>query len=188
MMKRTQLGLDTIFPKPQHKNLIIWEKWKDPYGENIDDVEWPGYDLPKDEVKEYTDGYESDILELDPIHASTNGEEKQLKNILTPMGMVPLTEYTRPSKIFNFWVGHTNFSITKTIYKCVEKTDGVETLDIFTRYRMKIGIGMCFKPRDVMYKINTTIQQHLDKHKKNNLFTTKANNATTKTSQYFTTK
>lgn len=169
MVLRTTKGIDSFYPKKKSPPLIVWEKWKDPYGSNIDEVEWPGYNETKDD-KSYNDGYDdnpsdpNDLLELDQS-IEQKDFSKPLRVIATPMGLVPLTEYTSPGKIFNFWVAHTTFSISDGVKNCVEKTDGVETLDIFTRYRMKIGIGKCFKPRDVLHKINTTVKNYLIKTK-----------------------
>jgi len=153
-----------------HKNIpdkryrLVWEKWKDPYGENIDDVEWAGWDdgeeqidnsevehaFSEEEEEDSNSGTGPEIVNADP----KDPFRKPLRVVATPFGMIPLTEYTMPSRIFNFWVCHTTFSITKPICQLIEKIDGVETLDVFTRYRMKIGIGKAFKDRDVMHNID----------------------------------
>lgn len=139
---------------------IKFEKWKDPYGENIRDVEMPGFSLPRVK-KEFGDGYEEDSPESD---------DEQLPNMPlrfmpTSMGAIPMTEYTQPSKVFNFWVGHTNFSITEEIYDLVEKVDGVEILDIFTRYRFRIGIGKLFSDGQVLRNINKDVFKYLKTNK-----------------------
>jgi hypothetical protein len=78
------------------------------------------------------------------------------------MGIVPINEYTASSKIFNFWTGHTNFSITPNIANIIESVDGVETLDIFTRYRFRIAIGKIFNSGEVMNKVSSSIYSHLE--------------------------
>ena len=77
------------------------------------------------------------------------------------MGIIPYNEYTASSTIFNFWVGHTSFSITYDIGAIIEQANGVETLDIFTRYRFRIGIGKVFKESEVMQNVTQEIQTHL---------------------------
>ena len=77
--------------------------------------------------------------------------------ISSPMGIIPYNEYSAPSKIFNFWVGHANFDITEKIAKIIEQSRGVEILDVFTRYRFRIAIGKGFQDRDVMNVINNSI-------------------------------
>jgi hypothetical protein len=80
----------------------------------------------------------------------------------TPMGIIPVTENTASGKIFNFWTGHTNFNITKKITSLIEETEGVETLDIFTRYRFRIAVGKAFDDSSVMRKINDNIYSYLE--------------------------
>jgi hypothetical protein len=128
----------------EHK--IIWEKWNDPFGENLDELKWNKYD-----DKELDD--ETELLTEELIKANS----KPIKIIASPLGLIPYNEYTASSKIFNFWVGHTNFNISKPIVGIIEKCDGVELLDIFTRYRFRIGIGKCFTDNEVMKSITDNI-------------------------------
>lgn len=117
---------------------IAWEKWRDPF---------LGYDdneIDVDNNMNFLDDQEDDSN--DPIKKTSDA----VKVIATPMGLIPYNEYTASSKIFNFWIGHTNFTISKQAANIIENTDGVETLDIFTRYRFRIGIGKVFEDREVM--------------------------------------
>ena len=130
------------------KPLIVWEKWVDPFGENMDDAKW-------------TD-YENDIHETDdfvPEHKSSLG--KPIKVIASPLGLIPYNEYTASSKIFNFWLGHTNFNISENIKSTIESIPVIEILDIFTRYRFRIAIGKCFNDSETMKLINDTIYKNL---------------------------
>jgi hypothetical protein len=129
-----------------NENLIIWQKWIDPFGE--DDTE------TDEDKKFFTDDEE---LEENEDQSDKKKYVFGIKAIATPMGIVPMNENTASSKIFNFWLGHTNFDITKTIASIIEKTDGVETLDIFTRYRFRIAIGKAFNDSDIMRDINKKI-------------------------------
>lgn len=131
-----------------NENLIIWQKWVDPFGE--DDIE--------------TDGDKKFFTDDEELEENENPSDKQkyvfgIKAIATPMGIVPMNENTASSKIFNFWLGHTNFNITKKIASIIEKTNGVETLDVFTRYRFRIAIGKAFNDSDVMRDINKKIYE-----------------------------
>ena len=123
--------------------LIAWEKWVDPYGSNLDSVEWPGYD-------------ESDIIE--DQEEIKKPSFKRVNVLATTMGIIPFNEHTDCSRIFNFWVGHTNFDLTKNIAEILQSIEGVETLDIFTRYRFRISFGKAFDERQVIDNINTTIK------------------------------
>lgn len=130
--------------------LIVWQKWFDPFGE--DDVDAMKNHFLDDSE---TDGEEDDYSDEPPSN-------KPIRAIATPMGLIPYNENTASSKIFNFWVGHTNFSITQEIGSILESLDGVETLDIFTRYRFRISIGKAFDPPKVMKKINDTIYEYME--------------------------
>ena len=125
-------------------NKIIWEKWTDPFGDNLDETKWNHYD--DEEMDEETEIFDNEMLR--------SKFTKPVKVIASPMGLIPYNEYTASGKIFNFWVGHTNFNISKNISDIIEKCEGVELLDIFTRYRFRIGIGKCFIDHEIMSTIN----------------------------------
>lgn len=128
--------------------LIVWEKWVDPYGSNLDSVEWPGYN--NNNIIDDDDEQDNNIKP--PIINKVNV-------LATKMGIIPFNEHTDCSKIFNFWIGHTNFNITKKIADILQSIDGVETLDIFTRYRFRISFGKAFDERTIINNINNTIIQ-----------------------------
>jgi hypothetical protein len=129
--------------------LIVWEKWIDPFGQALEEAKWTDYENEIDTIDdiEYVD---DDEMEMRPIKA-----------IATPMGIIPYNELTAPSSLFNFWVGHTNFDINKKIAITIEKSEGVEILDIFTRYRFRIGIGKCFNDSETMKLINDKIYREI---------------------------
>lgn len=139
------------FLKMSNEPTIIWEKWIDPYELNIDDIEWPGYNFLKDNEQNIDEDDEENI----PI------KYQKINAISTRMGIIPYNEYTDCTKIFNFWIGHTNFSITEKIADKLQNVIGVETLDIFTRYRFRISFGKAFIDRDVINSINELIKSEI---------------------------
>ena len=151
-----------------NKPLIVWEKWVDPFGEDIDEVKWRDYnsdikdisDLQSALSNQLEDTEESDDMIPDKTLSKSN---KPIKVIASPLGLIPYNEHTASGKIFNFWLGHTNFSITESIKNIIEETDGVEILDIFTRYRFRIGIGKCFNDSETMKLINDRVYKALEK-------------------------
>ena len=171
--------ISLIKKKKYKKNIIIWKKWIDPYGENIDEVEWPGYfdsknkkntDFYQDVDNNIDNGIDKDIEEnegdedfngIEHLN-KISGPKHPVKLIMTTMGVMPLVEQCIPSKTFNFWVAHTNFDITQEIYHIVENTEGVEVLDVFTRYRLRVGIGTAFSDRNILNKINNNINKFLN--------------------------
>lgn len=124
----------------QNDPIIIWEKWVDPLGTTLD--------LSNTDE----DNYE---------HNENNGAK--INAIVTPLGLIPMNEYTDCTKIFNFWTGHCNFNISKNISEIISEIDGVETLDIFTRYRFRVSFGKAFVDRDVINNINTHIYEYIKK-------------------------
>lgn len=137
----------------KQNNIIIWEKWKDPFGFDdkedlgVDDADSSSYDNGADEARE--------IKQVKKIKCQI---------IATPFGVIPVNENTASSEIFNFWTGHTNFALTQDIASIIEEINGVETLNIFTKYRFRIAIGKAFKDSVVMRKINNSVYSYLLKN------------------------
>ena len=123
------------------KKIIAWEKWESAIG--LDE------EVDEDTVEEEEINYENTLPQAEQIIKQTN------LITMTPMGTMPIPPY-KPEN-FNFWMGYTNFDITPQIKNIVESTEGVEILDIFTRYRMRIGIGKVFTHGEVMHKINSAV-------------------------------
>jgi len=123
--------------------LIIWQKWVDPFGEDLDETRWTDYESTS-----------ADLVDIDNDESSL--KRHSVKVIASPMGLIPYSEHTAAGKIFNFWTGHSNFNISPSIAQAIEGVDGVETLDIFTRYRFRVGIGKCFDEAITMKEISDT--------------------------------
>lgn len=138
---------------------IIWEKWIDPFGKDIDEAKWTDYNNNITDLKNIIN---TDTLDTNDPQYRPEIINNPIKVIASPLGIIPYNEHTASSKIFNFWLGHTNFSITHKIKDIIEKNDGVEILDIFTRYRFRIAIGKCFIDAEVMNSINKQIQETLE--------------------------
>ncbi len=129
-------------------HLIVWEKWIDPFDSEPDIAP---------EESEDSEAMLGDEQMLPPHHMI------HTKAIITPMGVMPLHDLSM-SEMFNFWIGHTNFNLTKDIAGVIEQSDGVEILDVITRYRFRIGIGKIFTDRDVMKCINDNVYEFIDKY------------------------
>ena len=149
-----------------HNYRIVWQKWSDPLGEDDLDL------IPEEEAVSTSEDisgvfYDEDgnPVDVDPELTGEGMEffKKPTKVIVTPMGIIPYTDNTASNKIFNFWIGHTNFDLNNTICRMIELHRGIETLDIFTRYRFRIGIGKLFEGGDIMSSISTQINDHLSR-------------------------
>jgi hypothetical protein len=136
--------------------IIMWEKWRDPFGEKDDnDIDEEPYSNFYNDDEE--DDEKDNINEFDTV--LNNFGKKQIKVIATPMGIIPVNENTASGKLFNFWIGHTNFDITRKISETIEQINGVECLDIFTRYRFRVAIGKAFYDSEVKKNIQDTVYE-----------------------------
>jgi hypothetical protein len=140
------------------KKIIAWEKWFDPYGE---DINVPAPDSIIEDDFEDNDEWKSDLKVNNALNSN-----KTMRFIATPMGMVPLVEQCLASRIFNFYNAHTNFNITPKIINIIQKVDGVETLDVFTRYRMRVGFGKAFDVQKVKSNISAKLTEHFNHDQK----------------------
>ena len=59
--------------------------------------------------------------------------------------------------MFDCWIGHTNFGLTKSVQKQIEEIPGIEAFKVMSRYRFFIGIGKLFKFRDVCQQIQVAL-------------------------------
>lgn len=158
--------MTNIFEQPEPDRMIGWEKWRDPFGQDLEDQEWPGAvgdfdsDAALEKLKQQKvmiekkpdkgwneDGYDEPSHEVGPMAAYR--AQKALPFMVTPFGIIPVTEHTRAGKVFNFWTAHTNFRATRNVIEIIENTHGVESFDLFTPYRWRIAIGKAFDSAQV---------------------------------------
>ena len=142
----------------KHKHNIIWEKWEDPF-ELKEDY---GNDLENEVTEEENNQLVSEIEKSYQEQEQQQQEQQsqQYRFILTPFGAVSPDQISL-GKNFKFWIGHTNFNITSTVSGLIEDTEGVEILDVYTRYRFRIAVGHSFTDRDVMSAIQKTINKEV---------------------------
>lgn len=117
---------------------IKWEKWVSPFN------------TQNEEEEEDADGEDW----------KSKGSVKSLnlgQTIVGPMGIVPLTEHGDPAKLYNFHMMHTNFNLSEPIQNTIQNIDGVEGLDIFSRYRARLAFGKLFDENDVQESIEAVL-------------------------------
>ena len=143
-------------PKPSGYD-VYWEKWID------------AFDAEEEQ-------FEEDVAEIEQVltneelvdHAQFIESVSHIRSIMTPFGVLPLTEQTMASKSFKFWVGHSNFKLTETFYKIIGEHPGIETLDILTPYRFRIAVGKMFIDRDVMASVRDKMVRYVATNKVSN--------------------
>lgn len=114
--------------------VVEFRKWRNPFSEEDEWVE--------DFEKEYGEDEED---KLRPV-------------LLTNLGYIPTRPYHQFSKSFNFWMAHTNFTLTKGMKYTLDRIEGIEFLDFFTKHRFRFSVGELFKASDVF----VSIQEALD--------------------------
>ena len=125
---------------------LYWEKWEDPYSQEMIGSKFEEAEAAFEEGHNPFDDFAKFKL---PI-----------KTMMTPFGLMPLTEQSLASSHFKFWVGHTNFALTQQHLRIIEGCLGVETLEPISPLRFKVGIGKLFKDREVMSKIRESLLQY----------------------------
>jgi|14_taG_2_1085336.scaffolds.fasta_scaffold26048_2 hypothetical protein len=130
-----------------------WEIWLDPLNSNLDAVEWPGVETPLDEhgevPQELLDLTETDTSIVQPSWDEDSGVHAiiPIKVVQTNQGFLTLTDNTLAANQFNFYTLHVNFDIGHAEALAIEACPGVETLDVVTRYRVRIGFPKTTFPR-----------------------------------------
>lgn len=120
---------------------IIWQKWRDPLGVIDTDAGKPAEIEEDSEYLAASNSFEDDR----PSYRRRKFKKGMTgPAIIGPMGIIPVHEENMPSKLYNFWMGHTNFDLDEKAVGTIELVPGVETLDVFTRYRFRIGFGKGF--------------------------------------------
>jgi hypothetical protein len=77
--------------------------------------------------------------------------------IIGPMGIIPVHESNLPSKLFQLYMGHTNFVVTPSHVDTIKNVVGVEALDPFTPYRFRVAVGQLFRPKAVLGRIREAL-------------------------------
>ena len=127
-----------------HKK-IAWERWDEDVIEQ--EIAEEFYSSQPDEEDE--DGVMQDaIMFLENIPSL----------VTTPMGMYQLHDKMSIMNQFDCWMGYTNFDITESVKETIENIEGVELLNIMTRYRFFLGVGKLFDFPDVRREIEKSLR------------------------------
>ena len=120
---------------------IAWENWK----EKVD------YSPPENKLEESTEEDE------DAIEKSLLSAMEIPRLVQTPLGIFHYEDKLKPSEKFDCWIGYTNFDITQNVSDLIAYVDGVEALEVMSRYTFFLGVGKMFNFRDVRLGIEILI-------------------------------
>jgi hypothetical protein len=128
---------------------VYWEKWVDAYQEQLEEQEIYLREL---------EGIQEEFgVNQEDLEEAGLASIQHIKTIMTPFGIMPLTEHSLASTHFKLWVGHSNFKLVNSHYRVIGGISGVETIDILTPYRFRVGIGKLFVDRKVMADIKSSL-------------------------------
>jgi hypothetical protein len=125
---------------------LVWAKWRDPF-------------VPAFDAVDSEDGDDLTAMDLGSLpapHAPGNDVHSG-PAIVGPMGVVPLHEHALPGRTWNFWMAHTNFDVDGPAVDVVKRVAGVEVLDVYTRYRFRVGVGKVFAEEVVKERIERAL-------------------------------
>jgi len=151
-------------PKPTG-NEIYWVKWIDAFDDDQTEEITEEHKQGDDDQEPQFEYQDEDGFS--PV--TDEGKVSYVKSIMTPFGILPLTEQSKASSSFKLWVGHTNFKLTNgksntiDFYQTIGDVNGVEALDILTPHRFRVAIGYLFQDREVMHDIRNTVIKRLSK-------------------------
>jgi hypothetical protein len=134
---------------------ITWEKFIDPLNANLDEVETPGFgDVNIHDINEVDDDLDEEDISDKNIHGIAHS-----KLMYTQFGLLTVTNNVLACNQFDFWVMHTNFPITHDILTILDNIDGIETIEVLTKYRIRIGFPKSglFDPHEVKLDVQNKL-------------------------------
>lgn len=90
-------------------------------------------------------------------------ETKSLAVYQTPFGIVKVPEFCDINKHFKLWTMYTRYPITDKLKNGIDSMPGIETFEMLTPYRARVGICPLYKDGHVLRSIQTTIE-NLNSH------------------------
>lgn len=64
---------------------------------------------------------------------------------------------SRAAGDFNLWLGHTNFTITRSVAEFISAEPGVEGFDVISRYRFRIVVGKVYAEAAVLRGVEQSL-------------------------------
>lgn len=139
---------------------VIWRRWNDPLAPLF---EFQGG--PESELEEALARQAEDLSGEPAAHAAAPRQASgQLgPAVVGPMGIIPVHEHGIPSRLYKFWMGHTRCDLTRGLAERIAETEGVESLDVFTRYRFRLGVGFAFRSDHTLERVADVIAVYQQK-------------------------
>lgn len=137
---------------------IAWEKFTPSYeSKNFDAHEI-------DEEDDHEEDLEEDSEEMPEMLGFVNLDQIiSRRKIKTPFGYYEIDDDFSPYNMFDCWIGHTNFKITKRDFNILNKEiEGIGCLKVLSPYRFFIGIEKMFSFPAVRIQIQKDLCNNLE--------------------------
>tara|TARA_R110000744_G_scaffold200354_1_gene319492 strand:- start:6904 stop:7350 length:447 start_codon:yes stop_codon:yes gene_type:complete len=128
---------------------VYWEKWIDAYEQELEEEQQLLEQLIEEDLSDLDIDYEDIPKQYDKV--------AHVRSVMTPFGIIPLTEQSLASNHFKLWVGHSNFKILESHINVIGAVSGVESIDVLTPYRFRISVAKLFIDRDVMSDVRKAL-------------------------------
>lgn len=145
---------------------IVWRKWQDPLRSLVYDKKTLSAEQSDPLSEEEQDAADSFITTQEKQRKPRKDEFNTGPVLVGETGVVPIFEHSIPSKLYNFWMGHTNFKIRSSHFKTLINSPGVESIRVYTPYRFRLGIGFAFNPSKVKRGIEKRLLTQKTQQKK----------------------
>lgn len=122
---------------------IVYDYWRNPFDIANEWVTEEDAELPAAESL-FDDNYHKKNIRVRPCIPTINGP-------------IPISPYADFNKMFQFWKATTNFDVDEDVEKAVEEVDGVESLDVLSRYSFRFSVGRLFDHKEVKRNIEEVL-------------------------------
>lgn len=136
---------------------IAWEKFTPSYESKV-------LNAPQLEDENEEEELDEESEEMPEMLGFVNLDEIiSRRKIKTPFGYYEIDDDFSPYNMFDCWIGHTNFKITKKDFNILNKEiDGIGCLKILSPYRFFIGIEKMFSFPAVRIQIQKDLCNNLE--------------------------
>ena len=118
---------------------MVWEAYVDPLHSNLE--KFPSIILDHRQEIQMEEEEEGELEQEDTFPAPIFAP-RPTGILNTKFGLLSIMDHTMACNAFDVWILHTKFDINEEAANLIEKCPGVETLEILTRYRCKIGFNI----------------------------------------------
>lgn len=134
--------------KPVNRINKFFNKEPKTLSNKFDDVEFEKFDP----------SIVQNIVEQNPEEQENEFDQPENK-----LSRVIVSQDSQMLDTLSLWIGHTRTNITPKLAANIAKVEGVETLDVITRYRFRVGIGKLFNDRKIKSSIAELIKSYIGK-------------------------